>query len=97
MGKYLLGTAAIGFPDVRAEYIPVLVTAQSGWFVQNAIATMDATANRPAGSLRRFEAGTPSAGNCHAPPGPMSRSSCRPGCLASRLECARSRGAAWID
>jgi len=66
MLKYLLGTAGIGFLYVRGELIPTLLPSNSGWFAQSDIAAMDITANRPSGSARRFEAGTPPVVNCYA-------------------------------
>lgn len=66
MLKYLLGTAGIGFLYVRAELLPQLIPANSGWWAQENIAAMDITANRPAASARRFEAGTPAVVNCYA-------------------------------
>lgn len=66
MLKYLLGTAGIGFLYVRAGLIEDLVPTNSGWFAQQDIAAMDITANRPAASARRFEAGTPAVVNCYA-------------------------------
>jgi selenocysteine lyase/cysteine desulfurase len=42
------------------------VPSNSGWFAQAEIAAMDITANRPAPSARRFEAGTPPVVNCYA-------------------------------
>lgn len=66
MLKYLLGTAGIGFLYARSELIAELVPGNSGWFAQQDIAAMDITANRPAPSARRFEAGTPPVVNCYA-------------------------------
>jgi selenocysteine lyase/cysteine desulfurase len=66
MLKYLLGTAGIGFLYVRSELIGELVPSHSGWFAQENIAAMDITANRPAHTARRFEAGTPPVVNCFA-------------------------------
>jgi selenocysteine lyase/cysteine desulfurase len=66
MLKYLLGTAGIGFLYVRNALVPSLVPANSGWFAQENIGAMDITANRPAPSARRFEAGTPAVVNCYA-------------------------------
>jgi len=66
MLKYLLGTAGIGFLYVRDPLAPSLVPASSGWFAQERIGSMDITANRPAPSARRFEAGTPAVVNCYA-------------------------------
>lgn len=66
MLKYLLGTAGIGFLYVRSDLINQLVPSNSGWFAQQDIAAMDITANRPAQSARRFEAGTPPVVNCYA-------------------------------
>lgn len=66
MLKYLLGTAGIGFLYVRGSLLPSLVPTNSGWFAQADIAAMDITANRPAPSARRFEAGTPPVVNCYA-------------------------------
>lgn len=66
MLKYLLGTAGIGFLYVRDSLLPTLVPTNSGWFAQADIAAMDITANRPAPSARRFEAGTPPVANCYA-------------------------------
>jgi selenocysteine lyase/cysteine desulfurase len=66
MLKYLLGTAGIGFLYVRDCFTKSLVPTNSGWFAQADIAAMDITANRPAPSARRFEAGTPAVVNCYA-------------------------------
>lgn len=66
MLKYLLGTAGIGFLYVRQELIADLVPTHTGWMAQENIAAMDITANRPAVSARRFEAGTPPVVNCYA-------------------------------
>jgi len=66
MLKYLLGTAGIGFLYVRGSLIPALTPTHSGWFAQEDIFAMDITANRPAPSARRFEAGTPAVVNCYA-------------------------------
>src|SRR6202051_1208958 len=66
MLKYLLGTAGIGFLYVRESFIRSLVPTNSGWFAQAEIAAMDITANRPAPSARRFEAGTPAVVNAYA-------------------------------
>jgi selenocysteine lyase/cysteine desulfurase len=66
MLKYLLGTAGIGFLYVRESLIPTLTPTHSGWFAQEDIFAMDITANRPAPSARRFEAGTPAVVNCYA-------------------------------
>jgi selenocysteine lyase/cysteine desulfurase len=66
MLKYLLGTAGIGFLYVRDTLVPSLVPANSGWFAQETIGSMEIGANRPAPSARRFEAGTPAVVNCYA-------------------------------
>jgi selenocysteine lyase/cysteine desulfurase len=66
MLKYLLGTAGMGFLYVREALVSSLVPADSGWFAQETIGSMDITANRPAPSARRFEAGTPAVVNCYA-------------------------------
>src|ERR1700688_3644159 len=66
MLKYLLGTAGIAFLYVRESHIHSLLPANSGWFAQAEIAAMDITANRPAPSARRFEAGTPAVVNSYA-------------------------------
>lgn len=66
MLKYLLGTAGIGFLCVRGSLIPTLTPTHSGWFAQQDIFAMDISANRPAPSARRFEAGTPAVVNCYA-------------------------------
>jgi selenocysteine lyase/cysteine desulfurase len=66
MLKYLLGTAGIGFLYVREELVSSLVPASSGWFAQESLCSMDITANRPALTARRFEAGTPGVVNCYA-------------------------------
>jgi selenocysteine lyase/cysteine desulfurase len=66
MLKYLLGTAGIGFLYVRDSLVQSLVPTHSGWFAQENIAAMDITANRPAHTARRFEAGTPAVVNCYA-------------------------------
>src|SRR5579862_8925234 len=66
MLKYLLGTAGIGFLYARDSLVRGLVPLNSGWFAQEEITAMDITANRPASSARRFEAGTPPVVNCYA-------------------------------
>src|SRR5918995_594504 len=66
MLKYLLGTAGIGFLYVRDSLVRSLHPIHSGWFAQENIFAMDITANRPAPSARRFEAGTPAVVNCYA-------------------------------
>jgi selenocysteine lyase/cysteine desulfurase len=66
MLKYLLGTAGIGFLYARDSIIRSLLPTNSGWFAQANIGAMDITANRPAPSARRFEAGTPPVVNCYA-------------------------------
>src|ERR1700719_1800926 len=66
MLKYLLGTAGIAFLYVRDSFIQSLVPTNSGWFAQAEITAMDITANRPAPSARRFEAGTPAVVNSYA-------------------------------
>ncbi len=66
MLKYLLGTAGIGFLYARDSLLRSLQPTHSGWFSQENIFAMDITANRPAPSARRFEAGTPPVVNCYA-------------------------------
>jgi selenocysteine lyase/cysteine desulfurase len=66
MLKYLLGTAGIGFLYAKESCVRSLVPTNSGWFAQTDIAAMDITANRPAPTARRFEAGTPPVVNCYA-------------------------------
>jgi selenocysteine lyase/cysteine desulfurase len=66
MLKYLLGTAGIGFLYARDSCVKSLLPTNSGWFAQTNIQAMDITANRPAPSARRFEAGTPPVVNCYA-------------------------------
>jgi selenocysteine lyase/cysteine desulfurase len=66
MLKYLLGTAGIGFLYARGSLVRELLPLNSGWFAQANITAMDITANRPAPSARRFEAGTPPVVNCYA-------------------------------
>jgi selenocysteine lyase/cysteine desulfurase len=66
MLKYLLGTAGIGFLYVRDALVRSLHPTHSGWFSQENIFAMDITANRPAPTARRFEAGTPPVVNCYA-------------------------------
>lgn len=66
MLKYLLGTAGIGFLYVRRPLVAALTPTHSGWFAQENIFAMDITANRPAATARRFEAGTPAVVNCYA-------------------------------
>jgi selenocysteine lyase/cysteine desulfurase len=66
MLKYLLGTSGIGFLYARSELVRDLVPSNSGWFAQEEIAAMDISANHPAKSARRFEAGTPPVVNCYA-------------------------------
>ena len=66
MLKYLLGTAGIGFLYARDALVKSLLPTNSGWFSQENITAMDITANRPAPSARRFEAGTPPVVNCYA-------------------------------
>src|SRR6204780_527030 len=67
MLKYLLGTAGIAFLYVRDTYVQSLLPTNSGWFAQADIASMDITANRPAPTARRFEAGAPPVAICYAP------------------------------
>src|ERR1700689_5344972 len=67
MLKYLLGTAGIGFLYVRDSFAKSLLPTNSGWFAQADIASMDITANRPAPTARRFEAGAPPVAICYAP------------------------------
>ena len=66
MLKYLLGTAGIAFMYVRGTLVQSLLPTNSGWFAQADIGAMDITANRPAPSARRFEAGTPAVVNSYA-------------------------------
>jgi selenocysteine lyase/cysteine desulfurase len=66
MLKYLLGTAGIGFLYAKESCVRSLLPTNSGWFAQADITAMDITANRPAPSARRFEAGTPPVVNCYA-------------------------------
>ena len=66
MLKYLLGTAGIAFMYVRGTLVQSLLPTNSGWFAQADIGAMDITANRPAPSARRFEAGTPAVVNAYA-------------------------------
>jgi selenocysteine lyase/cysteine desulfurase len=66
MLKYLLGTAGIGFMYVRDTLTQSLVPTNSGWFAQANIGAMEISANTPAPSARRFEAGTPAVVNCYA-------------------------------
>jgi selenocysteine lyase/cysteine desulfurase len=66
MLKYLLGTAGLGFMYVRDSFVKSLLPTNSGWFAQADIGAMDISANRPAPSARRFEAGTPAVVNCYA-------------------------------
>ena len=66
MLKYLLGTAGIAFLYARDSFAKSLVPTNTGWFAQANIGAMDITANRPAPSARRFEAGTPPVVNCYA-------------------------------
>jgi selenocysteine lyase/cysteine desulfurase len=66
MLKYLLGTAGIGFLYARGALVQSLLPTNSGWFAQADIGAMDITANRPAPSARRFEAGTPAVVNSYA-------------------------------
>jgi selenocysteine lyase/cysteine desulfurase len=66
MLKYLLGTAGIGFMYVKSSHIPALLPTNSGWWAQADVNAMDITANRPAATARRFEAGTPAVPNCYA-------------------------------
>jgi selenocysteine lyase/cysteine desulfurase len=66
MLKYLLGTAGLGFMYVRDSFVRSLLPTNSGWFAQADIGAMDISANRPAPTARRFEAGTPAVVNCYA-------------------------------
>lgn len=66
MLKYLLGTAGLGFMYVRDSFVKSLLPTNSGWFAQTDIGAMDITANQPAPSARRFEAGTPAVVNSYA-------------------------------
>lgn len=60
MMKYLLGGSGIAFACVAASLIERISPTSTGWFAQEDIGAMDATAHHPSATARRFEAGTPS-------------------------------------
>ncbi len=57
--KYLLGTAGMAFMYINAGLTDKLEPSTSGWFAQENPELMAVSDNTPAGSARRFEAGTP--------------------------------------
>mgnify|MGYP005842259029 CR=1 FL=1 len=64
--KYLLGTAGMAFMYVRdSEHVPVSPIS-TGWFAQEDVNAMNIYHNRPAGSARRFESGTPNISGLYA-------------------------------
>ena len=65
MMKYLLGTSGIAFACVAASLIEQISPAATGWFAQEDIGAMDATAHHPSLTARRFEAGTPPVANVY--------------------------------
>jgi len=64
--KYLLASAGLGFLYVRAELLPGLLPAQTGWFADEDIFRMDISDYSPAPDARRFDAGTPPVPNIYA-------------------------------
>jgi selenocysteine lyase/cysteine desulfurase len=65
MMKYLLGTSGIAFACVAASLIEQISPTATGWFAQQDIGAMDATAHHPSLTARRFEAGTPPVANVY--------------------------------
>src|SRR6516162_5329523 len=63
--KYLLASAGLGFLYVRAELLPGLLPAQTGWFADEDIFRMDISDYSPAPDARRFDPGTPPVPNIY--------------------------------
>jgi len=57
--KYMLGPPGLAFLYVRQDLIPLLTPTATGWFGQTDPFAFNAKLFSPAGSARRFEAGTP--------------------------------------
>jgi selenocysteine lyase/cysteine desulfurase len=64
--KYLLASAGLAFMYVRRELHERLLPTQTGWFADEDIFRMDISDYSPAGTARRFDAGTPPVPNIYA-------------------------------
>jgi selenocysteine lyase/cysteine desulfurase len=64
--KYLLASAGLAFMYVRGDLHEQLLPTQTGWFADEDIFRMDISDYSPAGSARRFDAGTPPVPNIYA-------------------------------
>ena len=64
--KYLLASAGLAFMYVRRDLHERLLPTQTGWFADEDIFRMDISDYSPAGSARRFDAGTPPVPNIYA-------------------------------
>jgi selenocysteine lyase/cysteine desulfurase len=64
--KYLLASAGLAFMYVRRDLHEQLLPTQTGWFADEDIFRMDISDYSPAGSARRFDAGTPPVPNIYA-------------------------------
>jgi selenocysteine lyase/cysteine desulfurase len=64
--KYLLASAGLGFLYVRRDLHGRLLPTQTGWFADEDIFQMDISDYSPAGTARRFDAGTPPVPNIYA-------------------------------
>lgn len=64
--KYLLAAAGQAYLYVRKDLLPTLTPTAAGWFAQANIFAMDHTANTPAPTARKFEAGSPPVPNLYA-------------------------------
>lgn len=64
--KYLLGSPGADFLYVNPATTGHLVPVSTGWFADEDVAAMRVDAYRPAGTARRFEAGTPAIPSVYA-------------------------------
>jgi selenocysteine lyase/cysteine desulfurase len=64
--KYLLASAGLAFLYVRRDLHERLLPTQTGWFADEDIFRMDISDYSPAGTARRFDAGTPPVPNIYA-------------------------------
>jgi selenocysteine lyase/cysteine desulfurase len=64
--KYLLASSGLAYLYVRKPLIAQLQPTMLGWFSQANIFAMDHTANTPAPTAQRFEAGSPPVPNLYA-------------------------------
>ena len=64
--KYLLASSGLGFLYCRADLLPGIVPAQTGWFADEDIFAMDIYDYSPSATASKFESGTPSIPNIYA-------------------------------